>query len=342
MANNKFLVSVADAVLLDPNTGNAIAYGTTNINSALNLTTAETQVRAGINNALLYTYIHDRSVEVVIEQATFDKNIVALNAGQSIVNQAVNVLQTDCIVLSSSGSGLITLTPIGDVNVFLPNGTVETVTPSTKTITVSSGANQKVTAVYTTSVSADQITIETTTPPSVVNLTLIAEVRDNTGVIVEKMQVNIPRYQVDGNYNLALTANGVSSQSLNGKALAVASTDCASGEYYAKISWIPVSTASVAYSSIAAIPSTITFAVGSTLQTAQISVLGIRGGLYANTNITDLCTFALSGSSVGNITCGSATGLVSSGSSITAAHTGVVSVTYASGSLIDYVTVKAA
>jgi hypothetical protein len=338
---NKFLVSVADAIMRDPNTGNALAYGIANLNSGLTISTSETQVRGGINNPLLYTYIHDRQVEVSIEQPTFDKNILAFNAGQSIINGAVNVTQTDCLVLSASGSGTLTATPIGDVSVILPDDTIEVVTPATLNITTSGGANQRVTAVYITSVTADQITIETTTPPSVVDLTLIAEVRDNTGVIVEKLQINIPRFQVDGNYTLSMTSNGVSSQTINGKSLAVASADCTTGEYYAKATWVPVSS-SVSYSSIAAIPSTITFAVGSTLQNQQISVLGIRGGTYANVNITDQCTFARSGSTVGNITCGSATGLVSSGSAITSSHTALVTVTYASGSLIDYVTVNAA
>ena len=114
-----------------------------------------------------------------------------------------------------------------------------------------------------------------------------------------------------------------------------------SGEYYAKVTWVPV-TSTISYASIAAIPSTITFAIGSTLQTSQISVLGIRGGVYANANITDDCTFVATGSSVGNITVGSDTGLVSSGSAIGATDTALIAVTYASGSLIDYVTVVAA
>lgn len=341
MANNQFLVSSADAILRDPNTGAAIALGKANITSAFKLTTAQTDVRGGINNPLLYTYIHDRVLEISIEQATFDKTVLGLNAGQLVVNGSVAVTQTDCLVLSASGSGTVTLTPTGNVTVFLSNGTVETVTPSTKDITVSNGANDKVTAVYVTMVSADQITIETTTPPTVVDLTLMAEVRDNTGVVVETLHINAPRFQVLGNYTLSMAANGVSNQSLDGKALAVASTDCVSGEYYAKVTWIPSAITTVSYSSIAAIPSRVTFNAGSTAQTSQLSVLGIRGGMYANANITSSCTFVASGSAMGNITCGSATGLVSSGSAITTAHGALITVTYASGSLVDYVTVRA-
>lgn len=338
---NSFLVSVANAILRNPETGDAIAFGTTNINSAFTLSTAQTDVRGGINNPLLYTYIHDRALEVNIEQATFDKIVLALNAGQLVSTASVQVTQTDCIVLSSSGSGVLSATPVGDVTVFLSNGTAQTVTPSVKNITVAGGANDKVTAVYITSTTADQITISTTTPPSVVDLTLLAEVRDNTGVVIETLHVNVPRFQVLGNYTLSMAANGVSSQALNGRALASTSADCTSGEYYAKVTWIP-STATAVYSAIAAIPSTVTFAAGSTVQTSQLSVLGIRGGVYANVNITDQCTFVVSGSAAGNITCGSATGLINSGSPISASALALVTITYASGSLVDYVTVKAA
>lgn len=337
---NEFLVSVADAVLRDPLTGNAIAYGTTNITSAFTLTTAQTDVRGGINNPLLYTYIHDRALDVKIEQATFDKVILGLNVGQLVQTGLVNVIQTDCIVLSS-GSGTLTETPVGDVTVFLENGTVQTVTPSGSDITVSGGANQRITAIYTTATSADQITVETVTPPSVVDLTLIAEVRDNSGAIVQKLQINVPRFQVLGNYTLSLAANGVSNQALEGKALATASSDCVSGNYYAKVTWIPVSTTDVPVSSIAAIPSTVTFSAGGTLPaTRQITVLGIRGGIYANTNITSSCTYAKSGSAGPAISVNASSGLITAGSAATSGQTAVISVTYASASLVDYVTVN--
>jgi hypothetical protein len=238
---NEFLVSVSNAVIRNPSTGCAIAFGKANLTSAFTMTTAATDVRGGINNPLLYTYIHDRNLEVKIEQAVFDQVTLGLNAGQLSGSAVVNVTQTDCIVLSGS-SGSTSKTPVspGMVTVFMPDGTVQTVTASTRLITVSGSAyaSAKVDAVYLTSVTANQITINTITPPSVVDLTLISEVRDNTGTIVKYLQINIPRYQVDGNYTLSMTANGVSTQALNGKALANADATCASGEYYAKVTWV--------------------------------------------------------------------------------------------------------
>lgn len=336
---NEFLVSVADVILRNATTGAAIAYGKANISSAFTLSMQSADVRAGINNPLIYSYYHTRELSVNVEQATFDETILSLNAGTSILVGNVNVLQTDCLTLSSSGSGTITLTPVGDVSVILPSGAIEVVTPAVKTITVSGGASALVTAIYVTSKSANLVTIESTTPPSIVDLTLIAEIRASNLTTVKKyLQINIPRFQVAGNYTLNLAANGVSNQALEGKALVSTANDCTTGDYYAKVSYIPV-TGSTEYSSIAAIPSTIAWAK-STAQSSQISVLGIRGGVYANTNITSDCTYVRSGSSGSGITVGSAGLITTSASSTTIVESVRINVTYPSGSLTDYVMIN--
>ena len=335
--SNEFLVSVADVILRDASTGNALAYGKANISSALTLSMQAAEVRAGINNPLLYSYYHTRELSVKIEQATFDETILALNVGATVSSGAVNVLQTDCLTLSASGSGTITLTPVGNVSVILPSGAIETVTPSTKDITVSGGASALVTAIYVTSKAADQITVEAVKPPSIVDLTMIAEIRASNQTSVSKyLQINIPRFQVAGNYVLNLAANGVSNQALEGKALVSSATDCTTADYYAKISYIPVSTAT-GYSSIAAIPSTTNW-TKSAAHSMNISVLGIRGGVYANENITTSCSFVLSGSEGAGMAIGANTGVIStSASGVTTAITATIAARYASGSLVDYV-----
>jgi hypothetical protein len=334
------LVSVADAILRDPATGNTIMMGTANINSAFKLTMANTDVRGGIGNQLIYSYYHTRELTVDIEQATFGEQFIALNVGASVLTGAYTVTQTDCLVTSASSAAVITLTPIGNVDVILADGTIQTVTPSTKDIQLTGCPSQQVTAVYKTSKTADQIVVGALTPPSIVDLTLIAEIRDQShSTVLKYLQINVPSFQVAGNYDLGFTANGVSTEKLSGKALSVVSTDCVSGNYYAKVTYIPVTT-TTAYTSIAAIPSTITWPK-LTAESTQISVLGIKGGVYANTNITTDCTFARSGSSGSNITVGASTGVVStSASSLIAPQAITIGVTYPSGSLVDYVTIN--
>jgi len=330
--SQNFLVTVADAIIRDSATGEALAYGIANIDSALTITTQATEVRGGRNNPLLYSYIHDRKVEVKITEATFNKTILALNAGTSVLNSSITAVKTDCLVLSASGSGTLVDTPLGDVSVVLPNGLIEVVTPTAKVITTSGGADARVTAIYDYTVTADQITFETIKPPSVVDLTLIAEERDNTGVIQNYVQINIPSFQVTGNYTLSFAANGVSNQALEGSALAVASSDCATGEYYAKVTWVAAADATPGVLSLAASPATLSFSVAAGLpKTKQITLWGIRGGLFSNVNVTTSASFIVTSGSttlVANYNVGLHTGAVTAGSAVAAGWLATVTASY--------------
>jgi len=347
MANNEFLVSVANAVGRDPNTGEALLFGTTNIDSALTMTMAETEVRGGINNPLLYVYKHDKKVDVKVTNAVFDKKILALNAGTTVLNSSVTVLATDCLDLSVSGSATLLHTPTSTTGtIFLNNGTTYVATFVGSTVTYVAGASQSVKVVYTYAATADRITIETTKPPTVLDMTLIAEVRDNTGVITNYLQINIPRYQVNGNYTLSMTANGVSNQAIEGSALAVSSTNCTSGDYYATVTWIPVSSTSIPVTDIAVSPATWTFSVVGVPKTKQVTLYGLRGGLYSNVVLTTSASFAVtSGSaSAGGYSVGLHTGLITAGSAVVAGWLATVTASYidaTAGTLNDTITIIA-
>jgi hypothetical protein len=346
-----FLVSVADCVGRDPNTGYAVFYGHANISSALTISMTATDVRGGIGNELLYVFLHDKKVEVKVTQATFGEPIVALNAGTSVLNSAVTVLQTDQLTLSASGSATLTQTPNSStVTVCMANGTFSTVTPSGTSITGLSGANTAVTAIYTYSVTADQLTMSATTPPTVVDLTLLAQVRDNTGTIVQYLQIDVPRFQVAGNYTMSLAANNVSNQELDGFALA---QTAASGDYYLTATWITAAGQTTPYFDIADYPSSMSFSVAAGLpKSSQITVYGLRGGVNANTVLTSSASFSITaGCTVGSgsvasglftvtgYAAGSAGGLVTAGSSCVAGYTATIKSVYidpTNGSLVDY------
>jgi len=343
MANNEFLVSVANVVLRDPTTLEGLAYGKANISSAFSISMQKTEVRGGINNPLVYSYYHDRMVEINIEQAIFTETVVALNAGATIQSAAVTVLKTECLVLSASGSGTCTETPTGNVSVFLPSGTIEFVTPTGSDFTTSGGADLRVDVVYPYSKASDRITVDAFTPPSVVDLTLLAEVRDNTGAVTYYLQVHVPRFQVSGNYTMTLSANGVSTQALEGTALVSAATDCSGSDYYATVTWIPSAATTIAINAIAATPGTMEFTEASLPSNQTITTLGIRGGLYTNLNITTSCSYAMAAGGSAAFSVGANTGVVTAGSSGSAGHAATVDVTYydpTSGSLVDTVDVS--
>jgi hypothetical protein len=321
-----FLVSVANAIGLDPTTDAALFYGKANTESAFTLSMQATDVRGGINNPLRYKFMHDRDLAIKITQAVFGKTILALNVGSSIVNGAVNVLKTECVQLTTN-VGAVTETPVGNVTVLKADGTWATVTPSTKAITISGGGNTMVTAFYRYSDTVDQISIGTTTPPDIIKLILMAEVRDTDGDIVEYLQIEVPSFQIDGNYELSLAADGVSTEGLAGNALSVAGTTCTDGDVFGYVRWIPNTAAAIDYSDIFVTPNVFEPDAG-VLATQQLTVYGVRGGVYRNVNITALCTFAKAVGGDADITVGASTGLISVADTSTAADTATIVATY--------------
>jgi|GEM_PF-2480672 len=345
MSNKEFLVSTGKAVLRDPNTKAGLGYGTFNLETALTVTTEEAVVRGGIGNPILFVYKHSRKVDAKITDTTFSPTILSLNAGTTIFNGSVTALATDCKTLSASGSATLDHTPTSDtVEVYFEaDGTIQSVVPTGDTITVSGGANLKVTAFYDYTTTADRVRIETNTPPSVIDLLLIAEVRDDTGTLTNNLNIHIPRFQVSGNYTLGMTANGVSTQALEGTALEMASSDCTGNPYYADVIWIPASGGNPAVYALALTPD-LTFSAASVPANKQLTLNGLRGGNYIPADLTTSASYAVTSGSTtlaAYVNVGLHTGLVTCGSSMVAGNYGTITASYVDtthGLLHDYIT----
>jgi hypothetical protein len=344
-SGKRILVSVADVIGRDPNTLEALFFGKTLITSAFTTSLTATEIWGGKGNVRQFIFYHDKKVDIKIDDATFNKTIIALNAGTSILNGTKTVVATDCIVLSS-GSGTLLQTPTSSTaTIFMPDGTVQNVSIGVSgSFVVAGGTTQRVDAVYTTTATADSITIGAYTPPTLVDLTLLADIRDDTNTIVEKLQIHVPRFQVSGNYNLAFTANAASTNALEGGALVSAATDCSGTDYLAELIFVPVSGTAIPVSNIAAVPGELVFSAAATPQSKQITALGIRGSLYANANLTTSASFVVSGSQVGNFSVGLHTGIVTSAAVTSASAVATILVTYVDatyGTLTDTVRITA-
>jgi hypothetical protein len=335
----KFQTSVADVVLRDVETGEAIAHGKTNISSALTQSMQLTEVRGGINNALLYSYYHDRAVEVNIEMATFHPYILALQSGQTIISGNYTVVATECVDLDVSGAATLDHTPTSEVTViFEDTGASIVVTAVGSVITVAGGASRTATAIYDYTTTADRITVEVYDQPSTVELIMTARVYSSAqSGVSQYFQVRIPQFKLDGGYELSMTADGVSTQPLTGVALKVTADDCTTDDYYYTATYIDVDETIAAYSMIVAAPSPMTFS-GSGLS-QQITVLGYRGSIYSNPTITDECAYVRT-SGCSTITVGSATGLVATEAGALSGDEATLTASYwdiSSGSLTDTV-----
>ena len=299
-----FLVSVANAVGRDPETGAGLFYGTTNASTAVNLSMTEEEIRGGINNVVQGVYMHDKTLECTIEKPTFARSFLAMNVGSDIQSaQNVKVLQTECITLDGAGNGGVSKLPTGAVNVFLDEDTVVTVNAAgsassdgTYAISVPSMAGQMVTAIYDAYETVDVLTVETTTPPKVVDLTLLIQVRDENMNLAYVLQYNIPKFQVSGNYELSLSADGVSSESLSGKALNVRAENCNTGDMYATIKWVPASSAAQAITGIIITKGDI-YATAGVAGVYVLNTIGIRGS-FDNRIVLDNADVTYAGSSL--------------------------------------------
>jgi hypothetical protein len=104
-----------------------------------------------------------------------------------------------------------------------------------------------------------------------------------------------------------------------------------------------VSSTTVPASSIACTPTILTFSVaGGRPASKQMNVLAIRGGLYANALVTSQASYVRTSGCI-TISAGSATGLVTAGSSFLAGESAIFGVTFydsVSGSLTDTFTVN--
>lgn len=341
---NKFQCSVADIVLRDATTHQAIAHGKTNTLTSLKQTMAKTEARGGIGNQLLYTYFHDRAVEFTIEMPVFNEYILALQSGVSVGTGNYSVVATECVTLSS-GSGTLTNTPTGDVTfIFDDNDASVLVTPSGKNITVTGGLNRKGYAIYDYLTAADRIVVEGTPQPTVVELIMTASVYDQSHTnVVQYFQVIVPQFKTDGNYNLPMNANEVSKQSITGMALLNTASSCSNGDYYYTATYINVSSTTAPFVSLAAAPSPMSFSAAAGSATAAITVLGYRSPLYSIASLTSSCTYTKT-SGCACFTAGSSTGIVTAGSTMVAGDSAVINVAYydaSSGSLTDNVYVVA-
>lgn len=284
MANNAktFLVSTADFIL--KYNGVVACTGTTNLNTSIEVSMQEQNVNAGKGNKLAYSFKYGRELAPSLEAADWKLEFIAVNVGSKITEGLNEVYKMGECVQLTAGVGVLASTPIGDVAVELPNGTIVTVTPDTTSVDLSAYGmvNESVKATYQYSRNTKKLVIDAESSPMVYELILDADKHNNKLGKVGSVQIVVPSFQPDGNFTISFTPDGVTSTTINGKALAVEGERCSDGaSVYAYINEFDDTETVMQVSEIAATPATITLDSADTSKTATISVIGLKGALYA-------------------------------------------------------------
>jgi hypothetical protein len=251
----RFLTSVANAYLYDDNDV-LLVTGKTLLDSSIETTLGNADIRAGRGNQLQYIYYHTAEMSITITDAQWNLDFLAQTVGNSI-SHTPNIWKEETITLTSGGGGTVSSQPLVISGTVLygwvtqHSGTVERVTfgAGTKVFPTSGGAeNDEVCIRYYTADSAQHsITINANMIPNIVRLVLEAQLNssDSTTNLIGSVQIEIPKAALTGAFSIKMTPDGVASTPLTARALAnedSTSTACDHNPFYATITEIITST----------------------------------------------------------------------------------------------------
>jgi hypothetical protein len=251
----KFLTSVANAYLYNDADGTLLAYGKTLLDSSIETTLGNTDVRGGRGNQLQYVYYHTAEMNITISDAQWNLAFLAETVGSDITLSTVNIFEEETVTLSAPGvgtlvSGTAIYVPGSTSNIIygwatLADGTVVKATFSTAqafTLAGSAGATSEEVCVryYALDTGARSITINSNILPSIVHLVLEAQLNssDSTTNQIGTVQIDIPKATLNGAFSISMTPDGVASTPISARALATEDTTsaaCDNVPYYATI-----------------------------------------------------------------------------------------------------------
>lgn len=329
------LVSVADVLFFNPTTGDYMGEGLALTNSTITQEVQSIEQRGGYLNALLFDIKHSKNVTVELESATFKMEYLAFQTGTPIVTDLDGIYKFDECVSFTAGKGSTAETPLGNVYVRMPNGTVKSITPTGKAIDIGmANFNGKLQVVYKYNKEVDKITIDTKTQPLLVKAVMRVHVLSQDGV-EGFLEITIPRLKFNGSISLNLTSDAVSTFGIGGTAQEYA-TDCGKS-YYADVKYISTTEETVIpVESIVASPNVLNLTLGGQFASATANVIGVRSLPYSNVTLDNSkLTFTSSAKDTADVTAdGVITGKKTGNAEITVAYEGLqdtIKVTVAAG-----------
>lgn len=250
------LASVGNISLFTPDSNNdLVLQAKTLTESGITMGVTAEEARGGEGNYLLGQYFHDTNFSMKLTDQIWDLQYLAMNCGGAI-SRNDNVIMVDEELLVSNNTITVTNTPIsfggrlcGWVKKTSEDDNSYTTIDfqSTNVLPYTASDNTKVCVKYfRTDTVSRNFTVNANFVPSVYHAILTIPVFQS-GMTEESLgssskigyiQVDIPRFQLDGAQELSLTASGISNVSLSGKALATTVDSCDGQGYYARITEI--------------------------------------------------------------------------------------------------------
>ena len=247
MAQNHFLAGVGRALIFAGD--NLIGVAKTLTESTFNFSISSEDVRGGSANALWGKYFHDSNLQIQLTDAMFKLEYVAANLGVDIAQGGLTIYESSAAGDAVVTAGQITLsqTPVAFDGTMLGwykkhtylEWSIGTICGNIMTIPGSQVGETYCVKYFYQNPNARSIQINTQYIPKVWHLVILndlfaGDVADiGSASRYGRIVTDIPRYQLDGNMTLNLTATSASTVPINGNALAVETGDsCEEEPYY--------------------------------------------------------------------------------------------------------------
>lgn len=221
--------------------GNALLFNAKTLTeSSASLEVTAEEIRGGIANPLIQKYFHDAVLNLTITDALFDMQYLALNAGgeitvggDSIVNEQVTITTENQITVTGTPVNFGAAGTVGwyskpNEDNWIPitfvGQTAQATIAQGETICVKYNANDD---------TLSQFIISSNVIPSEIRLEMVfplfsAESEKLTrSSQVAELLISVPRFILNGSFDLSMTATGASTSELSGSALvAYEGTSC--------------------------------------------------------------------------------------------------------------------
>lgn len=249
-----FLANVMDAYVY---AGDQLLFTSKALtDSSISIGITAEEVRGGKGNKLIGRYFHDSSFGLTLQDALFELGYIAHNVGSQVVSGTSGMLTEEQITATGSGALTVSGTPYD----FLSLGTIGWITkPGSdewSTFTFSGSSATGVTLAdgsaiiegdaycvkYMSEAPCDEVVISADFVPDEVSVVLKGDLYKaskgndvSTSSIIGHIEVDVPRFQLEGSMDISLSSSGAAQIPFSGQALVTMEESCEGGGYYAVV-----------------------------------------------------------------------------------------------------------
>lgn len=331
-----FLANVMDAYVYTQS-GDLLFTSKALTDSSISIGITAEDIRGGKGNKLIGRFFHDSTFGLELQDALFNLNYVALNVGTDVVRANDGALTEEEITATGAGKLTVSGSPVdafgfGRIGWIATSGSDDWAKfefdeglATAQNVALSDGttliAGDKYCVKYANDTICDEVIIPGNFVPSEVSVILKGDLYKagksndvSVSSVVGHIEVEVPRFQLNGSMDISLNSSGASQIPFAGQALVADDGGCEGGGRYAKIK--DIRSAEAWYTGLIGIAiegtDAIVMAPGAT---KAVRTYGVFSGSSSRLITPDKLSYNLSPGTATGTTIDSSTGIITAGTS---------------------------